>query len=332
MAPNREIGAVAAGMARHGCDTATSRPHFPRHFAARTQKNFPVAGNPRGQFGIATRSEWLEGEFNVPDRMRKSLTEENNDIAQNTATGSSGGTFAGIVTGLASAVALVFSAISLYHSVLKQPELQFYVSPVVHYTRDPGANSEVFAIPLTIANHGARDGAVLDMELTVTSTNGGEPKRFYSAYRVDGDFFVPPGGYDQQAKRFERVNRPKEPFAPISIAGRSNYSATLLFYTKGKEFPKIVSEAGTYDLTLKLDTRLDKSLGMLDDLTRIEPQPVQLRVRLPYFSDSEVRRGGTLRMLNVAWSPAKPDEAGAEPADPAAGETTAEQPPAEKTE
>lgn len=267
----------------------------------------------------------------MPDRMRKSLTDENNDIAQNTATGSSGGTFAGIVTGLASAVALVFSAVSLYHSVLKQPELQFYVSPVVHYTRDPGENYEVFAIPLTIANHGARDGAVLDMELAVTARNGGETKRFYSAYRVDGDFFVPPGGYDRQAKRFERVDRPKEPFAPISIAGRSNYSATLLFYTKGKAFPKIVSEAGEYDLTLSLDTRLDKSLGILDDLTRIEPQPVQLRVRLPYFSDSEVRRGGTLRMLNVAWSPPEPDEAeAAAPASPPASDDTKETPATEQ--
>lgn len=269
----------------------------------------------------------------MPDRIRKSLTDENNDIAQTTATGGSGGSFAAIVTGLASAVALVFSAISLYHSVLKQPELQFYVSPVVHYTRDPSANYEVFAIPLTIANHGARDGAVLDMELTVSSGNGGESKRFYSAYRVDGDFFVPPGGYDQQARRFERVDRPKEPFAPISIAGRSNYSATLLFYTKGKAFPKIVSEAGEYDLTLMLDTRLDKSLGILDDLTRIEPQPVQLRVRLPYFSESDVRRGGTLRMLNVAWSPPETEDEAARPAEePAAGEPAADQPPAEKTD
>ncbi len=273
----------------------------------------------------------------MPNRFRKSISEENNDIAQNTATGSSGGTFAGIITGLASAVALVFSAVSLYHSVLKQPELQFYVSPVVHYTRDPGENYEVFAIPLTIANHGARDGAVLDMELTVTARNGGESKRFYSAYRVDGEFFVPPGGYDRQAKRFERVDRPKEPFAPISIAGRSNYSATLLFYTKGKAFPKIVSEAGEYDLTLTLDTKLDKSLGYLDDLTRIEPQPVQLRVRLPYFSDSEVRRGGTLRMLNVAWSPAETEaEATAPDSQPAADDAkeapAAEQPAPEKAQ
>ncbi|KUO54115.1 MAG: hypothetical protein APF80_14860 [Alphaproteobacteria bacterium BRH_c36] len=61
---------------------------------------------------------------------------------------------------------MVFSAKSLYHSVLKQPELGVHVSPVVHYTRDANGNFEVFAIPLTIANHGARDGTVLDIDLT----------------------------------------------------------------------------------------------------------------------------------------------------------------------
>ena len=50
--------------------------------------------------------------------------------------------------------------------MLKQPELGVHVSPVVHYTRDANGNFEVFAIPLTIANHGARDGTVLDIDLT----------------------------------------------------------------------------------------------------------------------------------------------------------------------
>jgi hypothetical protein len=63
--------------------------------------------------------------------------------------------FGGVMTGVASSVALVLSAISLYHSVLKQPELEAHMSQVVHYTRDSGGNDEVFAIPPTIANHGA---------------------------------------------------------------------------------------------------------------------------------------------------------------------------------
>lgn len=241
-------------------------------------------------------------------RTRKSYAEENTDIAQHTASGGRSGAIGGIITGLASAVALIFSAISLYHSVLKQPELQFYVSPVVHYTRDPNGNYEVFAVPLTIANHGARDGAVLDMELTVKGPGEEPAKRFYSAYKVDGDFFVQAASFNTQSRRFDRVERPKEPFAPISVPGRSNYSATILFYTKGKAFPKIVTQKGEYDLTLKLDTRLDKSLGILDDLTRVETQPVSQRVRLGYFSDSQVKRGGTHRLKNVEWSTQEPTD------------------------
>ena len=63
--------------------------------------------------------------------------------------------YGGVMTGVATSVALVLSAISLYHSVLKQPELEAHMSQVVHYTRDSGGNDDVFAIPPTIAIHGA---------------------------------------------------------------------------------------------------------------------------------------------------------------------------------
>lgn len=224
--------------------------------------------------------------------------EDGREVFQHAAAGGMGG----LITGIASAVALVFSAISLYHSVLKQPELHFYVSPVVHYTRDANGNYEVFAIPLTIANQGARDGTVLDLELTATSTSGGESKTFYSAYVVDGDFFVPPAGFDRQKKQFVRVNRPKTPFAPISVTGRGNYSGTILFYTKGKSFPKIVADKGEYNLKISLNTRMDQSLGWIDELVRSTTKPIEFVAKLPYFSESELLRGGTHRLNNVDWS------------------------------
>lgn len=235
--------------------------------------------------------------------LKKIVTAETNEIAQNAA--ASGGLGDGIgstMTAIASAVALIFSAISLYHSVLKQPELHFYVSPVIHYTRDANGNYEVFAIPITIANQGAREGVVLSIDLVAEGSGGETPKKFYSAYAVDGDFFVPPASFNTQSKRFDRVNRPKTPFAPISVAGRGNYSGTILFYTKGKAFPKVVHEKGEYKLKLSLETRLDDSLGPLDRMMRTRTQPVEFTARLAYYSESELLRGGTHRMNNVAWS------------------------------
>ena len=80
----------------------------------------------------------------LPKRTTNVVTEETAEIAQNAAAAAaapqrSGGSSSGsVMTGLASVLALVFSAISLYHSVLKQPELQAQMSQVVHYTRDSG--------------------------------------------------------------------------------------------------------------------------------------------------------------------------------------------------
>ncbi|MCH9807504.1 MAG: hypothetical protein K0U74_07220 [Alphaproteobacteria bacterium] len=234
------------------------------------------------------------------------MTDETNEVAQNavqaTDRGGSRGHIGSFMTAIASAVALLFSAISLYHSVLKQPELDVHMSQVVHYTRDANGNFEVFAIPITIANHGARDGTVLDLELTVRPASGDGEKVFYSAYTVDGDFFVPPGRYDMQARKRERVDRPKAPFAPIAVPGRGSYSGTLLFYTKGKAFPKVVTEKGDFKLRLTLNARLDESLGPLDAAMRKPLEPVELTVRLPYYSESTVLRGGTHTLKNVGWT------------------------------
>ncbi|MEO1266015.1 MAG: hypothetical protein AAFV26_09950, partial [Pseudomonadota bacterium] len=161
---------------------------------------------------------------------RRRVVNETNEIARETSgAGASQGAI-GVITGLVSVFALIFSGVSLYHSVLKQPELKIFVPQVVHYTRDPSADLEVFAVPITIANHGARDGAVLNLTLEVTSSEAGATKTFESAYVVDQDFFVRAANYNMRTKSFDRVDRPKAPFAPLSIAGRGNYSGTLLFY------------------------------------------------------------------------------------------------------
>ena len=205
------------------------------------------------------------------------------------------------IAAIVSLIALAFSAYSLWETSLKQPDLQLFVSPVVHYTRD-GDTAEIFAVPITISNQGARDGAVLSLDLRVKANNGGMEREFYSAYTVDGSYFVPPGRYDMAKRSFERVDRPKTPFAPISVPGRGTYTGTLLFYNKGSAWPKLVTEKGTFDLTLEPAINVDESLGIIDRILNQQRDPVTLTVRLPYFSDSQVKRGGTHRMVSAAWS------------------------------
>ena len=58
-----------------------------------------------------------------------------------------------ILATLLSAVALLFSAYSLYESALRAPQLSIYVAPRIDYTDPdrPEAPREVFIMPLTIS-------------------------------------------------------------------------------------------------------------------------------------------------------------------------------------
>ena len=71
----------------------------------------------------------------------------------------------GWITVVVSGVALIGSLFSMWQTTLKQPQISFYVSENIQYTRDPYGSFEVLAVPITIANGGARDGAVLSMQL-----------------------------------------------------------------------------------------------------------------------------------------------------------------------
>lgn len=208
----------------------------------------------------------------------------------------------GRITALASAVAILFSGFSLWETSLKQPQLTMYVAPVVHYTRDPDGDEEVFAVPVTVANQGARDGAVLSFEMDAKRQGAESVKTFYSAYTVDGRFFVKPSNYNMQTRQFDRVDRPKTPFAPVAVPGRGTYTKTILFYAKGKSSPKVISEKGTFELTVRINAELDESLGAIDRMWRKKIEPVTITVALPYFAKGHLLVGGTHVMKSVAWS------------------------------
>jgi hypothetical protein len=134
---------------------------------------------------------------------------------------------AGVTTSIISAVALLFSAYSLWETSLKQADLSVYVTGVVSYGRDttdgsdvqPTGGFEVLAVPITIANGGARDAPVLSLQLEVTNPQTGLKARFTGTYTADAAYFAAAG-----------AKRPKTPFSALVIAGRSAWTGTVLFY------------------------------------------------------------------------------------------------------
>src|SRR5258706_8402270 len=88
----------------------------------------------------------------------------------------------------------------------------------------PATPMAVLAVPLTIANGGARDGAVISLQLDVKNPATGQTERFKSAFMADAQYF---GSRDDVAAR---LKRPKLPFAPLSVAGRTSLNRTILFF------------------------------------------------------------------------------------------------------
>jgi hypothetical protein len=156
-------------------------------------------------------------------RAREKAGDSANDVASHSALIGGGKAAATVI----SAVALLFSGFSLWETSLKQADLNVYVTGVVAYERDltaddyilPAGGFEVFAVPITIANGGARDGAVLALQLDVSNPRTGMTGRFEATYTADGAYFANTG-----------TKRPKTPFSALVIAGRSAWTGTVLFY------------------------------------------------------------------------------------------------------
>jgi hypothetical protein len=130
----------------------------------------------------------------------------------------------GRITAIGTVVALVFSAFSLWETSLKQADLSVYATGVVTYERDqsddirtqPSGGFEVLAVPITIANGGARDGAVLAMQLEAKNLATGLTARFQATYTVDANYFAVTG---------RGAKRPKAPFSALVMASARHADA-----------------------------------------------------------------------------------------------------------
>jgi hypothetical protein len=198
---------------------------------------------------------------------------------------------------IVSAFAFAFSGVSFYETVMKQPNLTAYVPPVLHYARDASAGAELFAVPVTIANDGARTGTVLSMELSVQNLKTKDTKRYYSAYFGDHP---------------KNPDSPVRAFAPLSILGRSTFTDTIRFYPIGNPLPYLTQDAGDFAFTLTLATVTPPKSDVLSWFWRSVPAPLVFTRKLPWISQQQLEfRRLAIPMIEPGWSPQAAD---AEPA------------------
>lgn len=196
---------------------------------------------------------------------------------------------------IVSAFAFAFSGVSFYETVMKQPKLDIFVPPVLHYARDSGGDVELFALPVTISNDGARTGTVISMELDVEALKPAEGapqhKRYYSAYL---------GTHPAQDS-----GTPGRAFAPMSITGRSSFTDTVRFYPIGNPLPKLVQEPGDYRFTLHVTTGAPAHPDLADRLLRKPPKPLVFERTLTWISEQQLgMRRLAIPMHVKEWTPA----------------------------
>ncbi len=209
-----------------------------------------------------------------------------NELAQQTASGVDGNRIAAVV----SAVALIFSAYSLWETSLKQADVAVFVPPVIQFSAPyQNSNFEMVSIPVTLTNEGARTGSVLSMELAITDPRTNATKLFYAA-----DI----GNWSMDRAR----SRAFTPFAPMSLSGRTSRTETVIFYTRGDDQKpnEILRETGPYKFTLTLEVAENTDFGALDRLWR-KPAPSVTFVRELKQYDARAFQNGTLPLYSPDW-------------------------------
>ncbi len=202
--------------------------------------------------------------------------------------GASGG-HGGLLATLFSAVALFFSGISYYDSSLASADLTVYVPPMVHYARD---GADVFNVPITIVNDGAKNGTVLSMDLKVDNLQADAERKSILLRSM----FL--GDYPRDDKA------PLRSFAPISVPGHGTITETVRFYNMGEAMPLLVTDKGKFRFTLSLNVAKNDG-GILDGYLGTEPRPLSFDLELPYFPVQHVaNQNGTATMFNPDWAPA----------------------------
>ena len=218
------------------------------------------------------------------------------DIAQDTVRGGGEGG-SGAITAIASAFALLFSAYSLYETSVRRPDLRAFVPPVIRYSSPyNNSNFEVFEVPVTFVNLGARAGTILSMDLEVENPRQKTKKLFYSA----------------EFGRWTMDNANTlnfRPYAPVSLPGKASTSESVLFYARADEkVEQVANDKGRYRFKLTLNTVFPEDLGFVDRFWLTRPAPVSFEMEMPEI-DHRVFTQGTLPLHAPDWHVADPTAA-----------------------
>jgi hypothetical protein len=154
-----------------------------------------------------------------------------------------GGLEGGKLAAILSLFALTLSGYSLWDTSLKKADVQIFVPPVIQYSAPyQNSNFEMIAVPVTLTNEGARTATIVSMQLAVTDPRTKQTKHFYTA-----DF----GRWTMDRTRSGSY----EPFAPLSLAGRSSRTESVLFYTRGDDQKpnQLIEAVGPYNFELIFD-------------------------------------------------------------------------------
>ncbi len=195
----------------------------------------------------------------------------------------------GIITAVASALALVFSAYSLYETALRRPDLRAFVPPVIRYSQPYNSSFEVFEVPVTVVNLGARAGTVLSMDLEVENPRTKSTRKFYSS-----DF----GRWTMDNANALAFR----PYAPISLPGKASSSESVLFYSRDDQKDQTIAEqkGGNLNFKLTLVTAQPEDLGILDRIWMVTPEPVSFEMEVPEL-DHRSFTTGTLQLHSPNW-------------------------------
>ena len=193
---------------------------------------------------------------------------------------------------LISAFALIFSGFSFYESVVKAPNISLFVPPQIAYVDPdrPDSPLEVFIIPLTLANNGARSGTVLSIDLSVTNKRTSQTKHFYSAQI---------GQWTTKTRAQSAPLTPTgEPYAPVALAGRAAYSGAIQFFPRdGETVPRILDlEPGDYSFEITINLA---AVAQPRWFPSSEPQPLRFDMKAGRMDYRNFLAGATLPL----WSP-----------------------------
>jgi hypothetical protein len=185
---------------------------------------------------------------------------------------------------LTSVVALGFSGYSFYETVVKQPELRIYTSPLVYMYRVNFL--DVFAIPVTVSNDGARRGTVLSFDLEVTHRETGKTMTF------------------QNQKFGEAPGAGARLFTPMTVAGRSSATDIVLFYALAPG--SFVQTTGPVTLPLRFALKMNVDTSG-DWLSPRQPAPVVFEMTADYVQSHQLMERGTPTVLHDGrWMAALP--------------------------